>query len=105
MFGGLSHISLLMDLDILVLFIDDCTKFTSIFPMKNKSKVFHYYQYLCALIQNQISTSMRILRSNEDGEYLSSKFKDFLSLKGIIQQVSCPYTPEQNGVSERKNRH
>jgi transposase InsO family protein len=88
-----------------VLFIDDCTRFTWIFPMKNKSEVFHYFQYLCALIQNQFSTSVKILRSDGGGEYMSSKFKEFLSLKGIIHQVSCPYTPEQNGISERKNRH
>lgn len=36
---------------------------------------------------------------------MSSKSKDCLHLKGIVHQVSCPYTLEQNGVSERKNRH
>jgi hypothetical protein len=36
---------------------------------------------------------------------MSLKFKDFLNLKGIIHQVSCPHTPEQNGIYERKNRH
>lgn len=36
---------------------------------------------------------------------MNVKFKQFLNDHGIIHQVSCPYTPEQNGVSERKNRH
>ena len=36
---------------------------------------------------------------------MSKQFQSFLGDKGICHQVSCPYTPEQNGISERKNRH
>ncbi|RVW31828.1 Retrovirus-related Pol polyprotein from transposon RE1 [Vitis vinifera] len=39
------------------------------------------------------------------GEYLSTEFQAFLASKGIIHQRSCPSTPQQNGVAERKNRH
>lgn len=39
------------------------------------------------------------------GEYMSSKFTSFLIEKGIIHQKSCPHTPQQNGIMERKNRH
>jgi len=36
---------------------------------------------------------------------MSRDFQSFLQQKGIISQHSCPYTPQQNGVAERKNRH
>ena len=36
---------------------------------------------------------------------MSSDFQKFLQHKGIISQRTCPYTPQQNGVAERKNRH
>ena len=36
---------------------------------------------------------------------MSHEFHDFLQNKGIVSQSSCPYTPQQNGVAERKNRH
>ena len=36
---------------------------------------------------------------------MSNVFKNFLTENGIVHQVACPYTPEQNGVCERKNRH
>ena len=36
---------------------------------------------------------------------MSSEFHAFLQQKGIVPQRSCPYTPQQNGVAERKNRH
>jgi transposase InsO family protein len=46
-----------------------------------------------------------VLRSDNGGEYTSHKFKEYLAKHGIIHQTSCPYTPQQNGVAERKNRH
>ncbi|KAJ6893986.1 hypothetical protein NC652_027915 [Populus alba x Populus x berolinensis] len=36
---------------------------------------------------------------------MSNDFQSFLQTKGIISQRSCSYTPQQNGVTERKNRH
>ena len=37
-------------------------------------------------------------------EYTSSQFVEFCSTAGIKRQLTAPYTPQQNGVSERKNR-
>ena len=39
------------------------------------------------------------------GEYFSNDFFDYLQKNGIRRQFSCRYTPQQNGVAERKNRH
>lgn len=36
---------------------------------------------------------------------MSNKFKDFFTAQGIMHQISYPHTPEQNGISKRKNRH
>ena len=36
---------------------------------------------------------------------MSNEFQDFLQSKGIISQRSCPSTPQQNGVAEKKNHH
>lgn len=81
-------------------------------PMKNKNEVFSYFQSLFAFVKNQFSLSIQVLRTDRGGEYMSNKFKDFLIVQGIIHQVSCPHTPEQNAIllkvlciSERKNRH
>ncbi|KAL1193539.1 Retrovirus-related Pol polyprotein from transposon TNT 1-94 [Cardamine amara subsp. amara] len=46
-----------------------------------------------------------VLRSDNGGEYTSNTFKAHLAKHGILHQTSCPYTPQQNGVAERKNRH
>jgi hypothetical protein len=36
---------------------------------------------------------------------VSKEFQEYPKNKGILSQRSCPYTPQQNGVAERKNRH
>ncbi|GJT13502.1 retrotransposon protein, putative, ty1-copia subclass [Tanacetum coccineum] len=43
------------------------------------------------------------LRSDRGGEYISQEFKDYLKACGIVQQLTPPYTPQHNGVSERRN--
>ncbi|KAL6318300.1 hypothetical protein AAG906_039392 [Vitis piasezkii] len=48
---------------------------------------------------------IKVLRSDSGREYMSNEFQDFLQSKGIISQRSCPSTPQQNGVVEKKNRH
>ncbi|GKB14752.1 retrotransposon protein, putative, ty1-copia subclass [Tanacetum coccineum] len=44
------------------------------------------------------------IRSDRGGEYISQEFKDYLKANGIVQQLTPPYTPQHNGVSERRNR-
>ena len=63
------------------------------------------FKVFLALIETQFSTKIKILRSDSGGEYMSNEFQFFLQSHGIISQCSCPFTPQQNGVVERKNRH
>ena len=73
--------------------------------MKNRSELFSIFQTFHAEIQNQFGVSIRTFRSDNAREYLSSPFQQFMKSHGIIHQTSCPYTSQQNGVAERKNRH
>jgi len=63
------------------------------------------FKTFLAYIETQYSTFIKLLRSNSGGVFMSYEFKKFLIDKGIVSQHSCPYTPQQNGVAERKNRH
>ncbi|BBN67240.1 hypothetical protein Prudu_20S000300 [Prunus dulcis] len=58
-----------------------------------------------AYIVTHYQAQVQFLQSDGGGEYISHMFKDFLASKGILHQLSCPYTPQQNGLAERKNRH
>ena len=58
-----------------------------------------------AMVKTQFSSTIKTLRSDGGGEYTSKSFESFLTSNGINHQISCPYTPQQNGLVERKHRH
>ena len=88
-----------------VSFIDDCTRLTWVVLLKTKDEVFPAFQAFSSEVQKQYNAKIKVLRSDNGGEYVNRVFQSFLQTHGIIHQKTCPYTPEQNGVSERKNRH
>jgi transposase InsO family protein len=45
-----------------------------------------------------------MIRSDNGTEFKNSVIEAYLSTEGISQNFSAPYTPQQNGVVERKNR-
>ncbi|CAL8175997.1 unnamed protein product [Prunus armeniaca] len=57
------------------------------------------------MIRTQYKAQVQVLRSDNGGEYLSSDIQQYLATHGIVHQTTCPSTPQQNRVSERKNRH
>ena len=73
--------------------------------MKTQVELFSIFKKLHAEIRTQLNTSIRIIRSDNAKEYFSTPFSSFMSSHGILHQSSCAYTPQQNGVAERKNRH
>ncbi|KAI5335957.1 hypothetical protein L3X38_026091 [Prunus dulcis] len=102
---GPSHFKSLDGYRYFVSFLDECTGYLWLFPLVNKSEVFSKFLHFTAYVQNQFKATIKCLQSDGGGEYSSHLFSKFLSSKGILHQVSCPYTPQQNGMAERKNRH
>ena len=56
------------------------------------------------MLQTQFYVKPKILRSDNEGEYINSAIKQFLSDHGMLHQTSCADTPQQNGIAERKKR-
>ena len=88
-----------------VLFIDHYTRFTWLYLLKSKSEVFTKFTHFKAMIETPFSAKIKIFRSDRGGEYTSNVFKTYLLQQGIIHQLSCPNTPQQNGLVERKHKH
>ena len=86
-------------------FIDDYSQCTWLFLMKTRAELFSIFQNFNAEIRTQFNTSIRILRSDNAKEYFSMSFSLFMSFNRILHQSSCAYTPQQNRVTECKNRH
>ena len=62
---------------------------------------FHHYR---VLIEKQSGHYIKVLRIEKGGEYISSDFLIFCREHGIHKNFTTRYTPQQNGVTERKNR-
>ena len=87
-----------------VLFTDDCTRMTWVYFLRYKSEAFEYFKRFKAMTELQCGHKIKHLRSDRGGEFMSSEFNDFCNVSGIQRQLTMSYTPQQNGVSERKNR-
>lgn len=85
-----------------LLFVDDHTRLSWIFLMKDKSETSHIFKNFHTIIQTQFSTKIQILRSDRARDFFNSVLGNFLTSQGIIHQSSCVDTLQQNGVSERK---
>jgi Integrase core domain/GAG-pre-integrase domain len=85
-----------------VIFIDDYPKTTWLYLMKNKSEVLSHFQEFTNFIENQYSYKIKTFRTDNGTEFVNQKNLIFLKQKGIVHQTTCVYTPQQNGISERK---
>lgn len=88
----------------LLTFVDDFSRKVFVYPIKRKEEVFNTFLAFKKLIENQLGSTIKILRSDNGKEFCNDKFKIFMKNHGIVHQFTAPYTPEQNGVAERMNR-
>ena len=72
--------------------------------MKYKSESFEKFKKFKNEVKKQTGKSIKKLRSDRSGEYLSTEFQGFLRDRGIILQMTPPYTAQLNEVSKRRNR-
>ncbi|KAH9726803.1 hypothetical protein KPL70_008430 [Citrus sinensis] len=54
--------------------------------------------------KDRTRANIRVLQSDNGTEYMDASLGKFLNIHGIRHQTSCTYTPQQNGLAERKNR-
>jgi len=73
--------------------------------IKGKNEVLQCFQDFHKLIANQFNAKVRIIRTDNEKEYVNNDFGAYTLDHGIIHQTTCPGTPPQNGVAERKNRN
>jgi transposase InsO family protein len=86
-----------------MLLVDDYTRMTTICFLKNKSESFENFKIYKEMVENEMDSKIKCLRSDNGGEFTSKEFMDYCSIHGIKRQFSVARTPQQNGVVERKN--
>ena len=88
----------------LLVIVDDYTKFTWVFFLRQKSDTTKELMDFITFIEVRVGKPVRRLRSDNGGEFKNHTLNSFLVSKGIDHNFSAPYHPQQNGVVERKNR-
>ena len=86
-----------------VTFTESNSRYRYFYPLKHKSDVLDAFKSLIAEVSSQGFT-VRLLRSDNGGEYTSDAFKSFCRDKNIEHRTTPPNTPKANSVSERFNR-
>jgi transposase InsO family protein len=87
-----------------MLLVDDCTRWTTMYMLKTKDQAVDAFIKFRTEAENITGQHIKILRSDRGGEFLASSFQKVCEEAGIKHQFTAPYTPQQNGVVERKNR-
>uniref|UniRef100_A0ACD5Z493 Uncharacterized protein n=1 Tax=Avena sativa TaxID=4498 RepID=A0ACD5Z493_AVESA len=87
-----------------ITFIDDYSRYGYVYLLRQKSEGFEMFKTFKAEVENQLNKKIKILRTDRGGEYTSGILDDFCKEHGIVHQYTLAYTPQQNGVAERRNR-
>ncbi|KAH9735937.1 hypothetical protein KPL71_017913 [Citrus sinensis] len=87
-----------------LLFIDDFSRKTWVYFLKQKSEVFEAFKKFKAAVEKESGYQIKAMRSDRGEEFTSKEFLEFCEANGIRRPLTVPRSPQQNGVAERKNR-
>ena len=96
-----------------IAFIDDFSRFMYLYLLRSKDEALDTFKVFKAEVEKQCGKQIKIVISDRGGEYYDrytengqapGPFAKFLQEHGIVAQYTMPGTPDQNGVSERRNR-
>ncbi|CAN1779045.1 Retrovirus-related Pol polyprotein from transposon RE1 [Linum perenne] len=82
--------------------VDDHSRGAWVYLMKNKGETRDHLKSFCHMVENQFERKVKVIRSDQGKEF---HMTDYFNDHGIIHQMSCVQTPEQNARVERKHQH
>lgn len=88
----------------IITFIDDYSRKFWIYFLQEKCEAFAAFKKYKVLVEKEVGSPIKVLRTDRGGEYNSHEFASFCEAHGIRRQLTTAYTPQQNGVCERKKR-
>ena len=87
-----------------LMFMGNHTRYVWVYPLKHKDEVFDRFLKWKALVEKSSGRKLKVLQTDDSGEYTSTTFKDYLNAEGVCHERTVPKNPEQNGVAERQNQ-
>ena len=84
--------------------IDDYTCYMWTILLKEKSEAFEKFRVFKELAEQETKTTVKTFRTDRGGEFISHDFRAYCDKNGINRHMTAPYSPQQNGVVEHRNR-
>ena len=94
-FGGSSYF---------ITFTDNHSRYCKTYFLRKKSEALEKFKEFKVAVEKETGMTIKALRADRGGEYMSEEFKQFLKECGIRSEPTAAYSPQQNGVSETLNR-
>ncbi|KAK9137525.1 hypothetical protein Sjap_008119 [Stephania japonica] len=85
--------------------VDDFTRFTWTYLLQCKSSTCSTIEIFLLFAKNQFNSSVKAIRTDNGTEFVNKSCVSLFAKFGILHQRSAPYSPQQNGLVERKHRH
>ncbi|GJT06761.1 ribonuclease H-like domain, reverse transcriptase, RNA-dependent DNA polymerase [Tanacetum coccineum] len=86
------------------LLVDDYSRYMWVYFLSTKDQTFDTFKEYKKTIENELRTTLKMLRTDRGGEFTSNEFTQYCKENGIARQLTAPYSPQQNGAVERRNR-
>jgi transposase InsO family protein len=83
-----------------LLLVDDATRYMWVVLLASKSGASEAIKRIQAAAEKQSGRTLKVIRTNNGGEFTSLDFASYCVDEGIGCHFSAPYTPQQNGVVE-----
>ncbi|KAI3742955.1 hypothetical protein L1987_60654 [Smallanthus sonchifolius] len=87
-----------------LLLVDDLSRYMWAYFIKTKDEALVMLNKFKLQVEKESTYKVKMLRTDRGGEFNSRLFNEFCEQEGIKRQLTAPYTPQQNGVVERRNR-
>ena len=83
--------------------MDDCSRYMWLQLLMSKDKAVAVIKKFKMHAEAESGQKLRVLRTDRGGEFTSVEFAAYYTDQGVVRHHTVPYSPQQNGVVERRN--
>ncbi|CAL1392261.1 unnamed protein product [Linum trigynum] len=87
-----------------LLLVDDYSRYMWVVLIKNKAEAFNAIKKIQVMAEVESGCKLKILRTDRGGEFTSNELESYCENLGMKHQLTAPYSPQQNGIVERRNQ-
>src|SRR6185503_10853598 len=87
-----------------LLLVDDCSRFMWLQLLTSKDEAAEAIRRFKARAEVDSGKRLRVLRTDHGGEFTMVEFASYCAGEEVARQLTAPYSPQQNGVVERRNQ-